>query len=134
MYEYEYALSHARFALRGSPSIRQYYMQTISKCSILLFLSSYSGSFISHFLQIFCRVSIRYSKFLWKGILQFLVIFLKWLKKVIAFFIIFTSSGQFHPSKRLIIRKRMNIKKTRKKGNLGAKGEKHKEQLRHGFP
>ena len=31
----------------------------------------------------------------------------------------------------------MNIKKDekeKKKGNLGAKGEKHKQQLRHGFP
>ena len=39
----------------------------------------------------------------------------KWLKEVIAFLIIFTSTTQFHPSKRLIIIKRMNIKKTRKK-------------------
>ena len=72
---YEYgALSHARFVLRGSPSIRQYYMQTISKYNILLFSSSYGGSFISHFPQIFCLVSMQYSKFLWKGT-QFRAIF-----------------------------------------------------------
>ena len=72
---YEYgALSHARFVLRGSPFRRRYYMQTISKYNILLFSSSYSGSFISHFLQIFCLVSTQYSKFLWKGT-QFRAIF-----------------------------------------------------------
>ena len=38
----------------------------------------------------------------------------KWLKKVIAFLIIFTSTTQLHPSKRLIIIKRMNIKKDEK--------------------
>ena len=38
----------------------------------------------------------------------------KWLKEVIASLIIFTSTTQFHPSKRLIIIKRMNIKKDEK--------------------
>ena len=61
----------------------------------------------------------------------------KWLKEVIASLIIFTSTTQFHPSKRLITNKKNEYKKRRerkKKGNLGAKGEKHKQQLRHGFP
>ena len=47
----------------------------------------------------------------------------KWLKEVIASLIIFTSTTQFHPSKRLIIIKRMNIKKDEKekKRKLGYK-------------
>ena len=133
---YEYgALSHARFVLRGSPSRRRYYMQTISKYNILLFSSSYSGSFISHFLQIFCLVSMQYSKFLWKGT-QFRAIF-QAAKRGDSIFDHFYVNYPVSSLKTLNNNKKNEYKKRRerkKKGNLGAKGEKHKEQLRHGFP
>ena len=133
---YEYgALSHARFVLRGSPFRRRYYMQTISKYNILLFSSSYSGSFISHFLQIFCLVSTQYSKFLWKGT-QFRAIF-QVAKRGDSIFDHFYVNYPVSSLKTINNNKKNEYKKRRerkKKGNLGAKGEKHKQQLRHGFP
>ena len=128
---YEYgALSHARFVLRGSPFRRRYYMQTISKYNILLFSSSYSGSFISHFLQIFCLVSTQYSKFLWKGT-QFRAIF-QVAKRGDSIFDHFYVNYPVSSLKTLNNNKKNEYKKRRerkKKRKLGCKRGKTPEEL-----
>lgn len=78
---------------------------------------------------------MQYSKFLRKGI-QFRAIF-QVAKKGDSIFDHFYVNYPVSSLKTLNNNKKNEYKKRRerkKNGNLGAKGEKYKEQLRHGFP
>ena len=78
---------------------------------------------------------MQYWKFLWKGT-QFRAIF-QAAKRGDSIFDHFYVNYPVSSLKTLNNNKKNEYKNRRerkKKGNLGTKGEKHKEQLRHGFP